>query len=233
MCNRPLGVGAKRPLGMYAMMAAIEDNRRRMVADLAARGVTDSRVLAAMGSVHRERFVDSTVADRAYDDGPLGIGLGQTISQPYIVAVMVAAAAVAPGQRVLEVGSGSGYGAAVLAAVGAEVWTIERLAELAALARRHLAAEGVPSEGPGGVHVVEGDGTAGHPDHAPYDAVLVTAAAPEVPPALLAQLADGGVLVAPVGGVGEVQSLVRIRRRGDRYDRDDLGPVRFVPLVSD
>lgn len=208
-----------------------------MVAQIAARGVTDERVLAALGSVRRERFVADHLAEQAYDDGPLAIGLGQTISQPYIVAVMAEAAGVEAGDRVLEVGTGSGYGAAVLAALGVEVWTIERLAPLADEARRHLAAEGVPTEGPGGVHVIVGDGTAGyHPEGAglaPWNAIVVTAAAAEVPRALVAQLADGGALVLPVGAVGAVQALVRIRRQGDRFEPEHLGPVRFVPLVSD
>lgn len=208
-----------------------------MVAQIAARGVTDERVLAALGSVRRERFVADHLAERAYDDGPLAIGLGQTISQPYIVAVMAEAAGIEAGDRVLEVGTGSGYGAAVLAALGVEVWTIERLAPLADEARRHLAAEGVPTEGPGGVHVIVGDGTAGyHPEGAglaPWNAIVVTAAAAEVPRALVAQLADGGALVLPVGAVGAVQALVRIRRQGDRFEPEHLGPVRFVPLVSD
>ncbi len=218
-------------------MAVIDEKRRRMVAQIAARGVTDERVLAALGSVRRERFVAGHLAARAYDDSPLDIGSGQTISQPYIVAVMAEAAGIEPGDRVLEVGTGSGYGAAVLAAVGAEVWTVERLAPLADEARRHLAAVGVPTSGPGGVHVVVGDGSVGlHPDGAglaPWQAIVVTAAAPEVPRALVAQLADGGALVLPVGAVGEVQALVRIRRRGDRFEPEHLGPVRFVPLVSD
>lgn len=206
-----------------------------MVAQVAARGVGDERVLAALGSVRRERFVADHLADRAYDDGPLDIGLGQTISQPYIVAVMAEAAGIEPGDRVLEVGTGSGYGAAVLAALGAEVWTIERLAPLADDARRHLAAEGVPGDGPGGVHVIVGDGSIGfHPEGvglAPWNAIVVTAAAPEVPRELVAQLADGGSLVLPVGAAGGIQSLVRIRRQGGRFEPEDLGPVRFVPLV--
>ncbi|MEZ5411339.1 MAG: protein-L-isoaspartate(D-aspartate) O-methyltransferase [Acidimicrobiales bacterium] len=222
---------------MYVIMAVIEEKRRRMVAQVAARGVSDERVLAALGSVRRERFVPAELADRAYDDGPLDIGLGQTISQPYIVAVMAEAAGIEPGDRVLEVGTGSGYGAAVLAALGAEVWTIERLAPLADEARRHLEAEGVPADGPGGVQVLVGDGAAGlHPDGAglaPWDAIVVTAAASEVPRALVAQLADGGALVLPVGEPGRIQNLVRIRRHGGRYEPEDLGPVRFVPLVSD
>jgi len=208
-----------------------------MVAQIAARGVKDERVLGALGTVRRERFVAGYLADRAYDDSPLDIGLGQTISQPYIVAVMAEAAEIEPGDRVLEVGTGSGYGAAVLAALGAEVWTIERLAPLAEDARRHLAAEGVPDDGPGGVHVIVGDGSLGfHPDGAglaPWDAIVVTAAAAEVPRELVAQLADGGTLVLPVGAAGGVQALVRIRRRGTRFEPEDLGPVRFVPLVPD
>jgi protein-L-isoaspartate(D-aspartate) O-methyltransferase len=213
---------------MYAIMAGIDEMRRRMVADLATRGITNQRVLVAMGTVHREGFVAPALSRRAYDDSPLAIGLGQTISQPYIVAAMAAAAEVEPGDRVLEIGTGSGYGAAVLAALGAKVWTIERHPALAAEARRNLAAEGVA-----GVEVIVGDGTQGLEAEAPFDAIVVTASPEVVPPALTDQLADGAALVIPVGPAGGVQTLLRLRRHGARLEREELGPVRFVPLVSD
>src|SRR5690606_8011612 len=167
---------------------------------LAARGIADRRVLAAMGRVPRERFVDPKLAALAYEDRPLPIGEGQTISQPYIVAVMSEAAAIRPGDRVLEVGTGSGYGAAVLAALGAEVFTIERNGALAGMARRHLADADY-----GAVTVVTGDGSLGLPPFASFDAIIVTAGGPEVPPALLEQLRIGGRLIMPVGRDPEAQ----------------------------
>lgn len=195
--------------------------------DIERRGVHDPDVLAAMSSVPRELFVPAELADAAYEDRPLPIGEGQTISQPYVVAVMAEAAELVPGDRVLEVGTGSGYGAAVLARIAAEVWTIERHPPLAGRAALVLASLGV-----GNAHVVVGDGTLGWPAAAPYDAVVVTAAAAVVPPALLDQLVDGGRLVMPVGSEAAGQELVRLRRHGGHHEREDLGPVRFVPLLS-
>lgn len=194
---------------------------------IAGRGVTDRRVLDAMASVPRERFVPEDEADEAYDDHPLPIGRGQTISQPYVVAVMAEAAEVGPMDRVLEVGTGSGYGAAVLGQLAGGVWTLERHAPLAARAERVLREEHADN-----VHVVYGDGSLGWPDAAPYDAIVVTAAGPEVPGPLLEQLADGGRLVMPVGS-SFAQELVRLRRSGERLEREDLGAVRFVPLLPD
>ena len=154
--------------------------------DLAARDIHDERVLAAMESVPREHFVPEDLVDAAYEDRPLPIGVGQTISQPYIVALMAQEARIRAADRVLEVGTGSGYGAAVLGRLAAEVWTIERHEDLARRAREALEATGA-----GNVHVDVGDGSLGAPDSAPFDAIVVTAAAPEAPSALLAQLADG------------------------------------------
>ncbi len=205
-----------------------EQRRRRMVRrDIAARGVTDPSVLDAMADVPRERFVPEDLERSAYDDRALPIASGQTISQPYIVALMAEAAEVRPGDRVLEVGTGSGYGAAILGRLGAEVWTIERHAPLAGTAAVVLSQMGFDR-----VHVIEGDGTLGHPEAAPYDAIVVTAAGPVVPPPLLEQLAEGGRLVMPVGLIEEGQDLIRFRRTGERFGREDLGPVRFVPLVA-
>lgn len=196
--------------------------------DLLSRGITDQRVRDAMRTVRRECFVPDKLVKHAYEDGPLPIGSGQTISQPYIVAVMAQEAEVSPSDRVLEVGTGSGYGAAVLAQLAAEVWTIERLADLAADARRRLQAERVEN-----VHVVEGDGTLGWPEQAPYDAIVVTAGSPGVPRALEEQLAPGGRLILPVGAESRAQSLVRVRRSNGDFHTEDLGAVRFVPLIGE
>jgi len=195
--------------------------------DIAARGITDERVLSAMRSVRRERFVPAELAQSAYDDNALPIESGQTISQPYIVALMAEAAEISPSDTVLEVGTGSGYGAAVLAELAAEVWTIERHANLAESARRQLRAEGIDN-----VHVLVGDGTLGWPEKAPYDAIVVTASSPGVPGALREQLAVGGRLILPTGTKRRGQKLVRVRRRNGDYSREDLGSVRFVPLIG-
>lgn len=201
--------------------------RARMVQrDLAGRGIRDQRVLDAMGAVPREDFVPPELAGRAYDDSALPIESGQTISQPFIVAAMAEAAEVRPTDRVLEIGTGSGYGAAVLARLAAEVVTIERHPGLAETAAARLVADA-------NVTVVVGDGSRGWPDRAPYDAIVVTAAAPDLPAALVDQLADGGRLVAPVGAKHGAQDLVRARRSGEEITRTDLGPVAFVPLIGD
>lgn len=195
--------------------------------DIEARGVRDPRVLDAMRTVPREVFVPERFEDSAYDDRPLPIGRGQTISQPYVVALMAEAAEVQPDDRVLEVGTGSGYGAAVLAHLASHVWTVERHGPLAASARAALQAAGCKN-----VHVLHADGTRGWPEASPYDAIVVTAAGREVPEVLLEQLADGGRLVMPVGD-RFAQQLLRVRRRGDRLEYEDLGAVRFVPLLPD
>lgn len=203
--------------------------RHRMVeAQIAGRGICHAGVLAAMRGLAREAFVAPEVAAFAYADTPLGIAAGQTISQPYIVARMIEAAGVGPGDRVLEVGAGSGYAAAVLSRIGAEVFAIERHAVLAEAARTRLAALGY-----GTVALRTGDGCLGWPEAAPFDAILVSAAGPAVPEALKSQLAPGGRLVMPVGGAGRAQTLIALTRRGAAaYDRTDLGLVSFVPLVT-
>lgn len=203
--------------------------RLDMVArQIAARGIEDARVLEAMRSVPREAFVPPALAEAAYDDRPLPIGHGQTISQPYIVAAMAAAARMKPADRVLEIGTGSGYGAAVLSRIGGEVYTIERVGALAESARRRLEDLGFAN-----VHVLEGDGTLGWRAHAPYDAIVVTASGPLVPPALLEQLAIGGRVVMPVGRSRATQRLVRMTRAGDDdYETDYLEEVAFVPLIG-
>ena len=206
------------------------DGRRRAMVErqIAARGVTDARVLDAMRTVPREAFVAHELADEAYDDRPLPIACGQTISQPYMVAVMAEALLLTPWDRVLEVGAGSGYAAAVMSRLAAEVWSVERLEELAAAAAAACAGLGY-----GNVHVVHGDGSLGLPAHAPFDAISVACAGPAVPQTLLEQLSPGGRLVMPVGATAAAQELVRVRRAADGgIHRESLGPVRFVPLVG-
>ena len=203
--------------------------RRAMVErQIAARGVTDPAVLAAMARVPREAFLPDELAEFAYEDAPLPIEADQTISQPFIVALMSAALELGPGDSVLEVGTGSGYAAAVLGELAGEVYTIERHRVLADLATRRLAALGYSN-----VHVLLGDGSRGWPEHAPYEAIVVAAGGPSVPQPLLEQLAVGGRLVIPVGPEVHLQELVRVRREtADHYVTEQLGGVRFVPLVG-
>jgi protein-L-isoaspartate(D-aspartate) O-methyltransferase len=202
--------------------------RRAMVdSQIASRDVHDERVLAAMRTVPRHRFVPDAALRDAYADRPLSIGIGQTISQPYVVAWMAQQLELQPTDRVLEVGTGCGYAAAVLAELVDEVWTIERHEQLATPARDRLAELGY-----GRVHVVVGDGSNGYPPAAPYDAIVVAAAAPGVPTPLVAQLADGGRLVLPVGRRGG-QQLLRLRREGEDVSEERSGGVRFVPLVGE
>ncbi len=204
--------------------------RRRMVdSQLASRGIRHPGVLRAMAAVPRERFVPELDAPDAYADSALPIGQGQTISQPYVVALMIEALAPEAAHRVLEIGTGSGYAAAVLAELVGEVYTVERLETLAAAARARLASLGYRN-----VHVVQGDGTLGWPEQAPYDGIVVTAGGPEVPAPLLPQLRVGGHLVVPVGPTLRSQELVRVTRRAaDEYARESLGPVAFVPLIGE
>ncbi len=202
--------------------------RRRMVdRDLKGRDITDAQVLAAMAAVERHRFVPVELESQAYDDTPLPIGHGATISQPYIVALMTQAALIRPGQRVLEVGTGSGYQAAILAQLTDQVYTIELVPELAQAAADRLARLGYSQ-----VTVKTGDGYQGWPEHAPFDAILVTAAAPEVPPALKEQLKDGGRLVIPVGPMLGPQYLLRLTKQGPTFKEEVITPVAFVPLVK-
>jgi protein-L-isoaspartate(D-aspartate) O-methyltransferase len=201
--------------------------RERMVRrQLRARGIEDEEVLRAMGGVPRELFVPETERRRAYDDAALPIGHGQTISQPYMVAVIVEALTVRPGLRVLDVGAGSGYQAAVLAELGAEVVAIERIPELAEQARANLVSAGYER-----VEVVVGDGTLGRPERAPYDGIAVAAAAPAFPQTLYEQLRAGGRLVVPVGGP-RAQRLEVIVRSPEGPAVLHSVPCRFVPLVG-
>ena len=195
---------------------------------LGGRGITDEAVLTAMAEVPRERFVEPCLVEAAYDDCALPIDADQTISQPYIVALMTEALELRPTDRVLEIGTGSGYAAAVLGRIAGEVWTVERHQCLATQATERLADLGLDN-----VTVVVGDGTLGWPHAAPYDAIVVTAGGPSLPAALLDQLADGGRLVMPVGAGQHDQELERVRRNGDELRTEPLGPVRFVPLVGE
>ncbi len=194
---------------------------------LAARGIADPRVLAAMGEVPRERFVAPELDERAYDDGPLSIGEGQTISQPYIVALMIEAAHLAPGERVLEVGAGSGYAAAVLSRIVGEVLAIERHGSLAEAAAGRIADLGYDN-----CRIVAGDGIRGLPEEAPFDAIIVAAGGEHVPMPLKQQLAVGGRMVMPVGD--EMSQVLRrlTRTAPDRWEETDLAGVRFVPLIG-
>jgi protein-L-isoaspartate(D-aspartate) O-methyltransferase len=194
--------------------------------DLAKRGIDDRRVLDAIASLERASFVPPAVRLEATADQPLPIGFGQTISQPFIVAYMSQALALKPGERVLEVGTGSGYQAAVLARLGAEVYTIEIVPELAAAARERLTSLGLH-----GIHVRQGDGTLGWPEAAPFDAVILTAAPARIPEALLAQLRPEGRLLAPVGGQQEPQQLVLVHRTPEGGTAERLLTVRFVPMT--
>jgi protein-L-isoaspartate(D-aspartate) O-methyltransferase len=209
---------------------ASEDDRRaereRMVAEqLAARGIHDERVLAAMRRVQRHRFVPAGEERHAYEDRPLPIGHGQTISQPYIVGFMSQALELDGSERVLDVGTGSGYQAAVLGELAREVWSIEIVAALAEGASERLRALGCTN-----VHVRAGDGYLGWPEHAPFDAILVAAAPDHVPQALVDQLAPGGCLILPVGT--SEQDLVLLRRTEAGIVREEVLPVRFVPMTG-
>ena len=202
--------------------------RRRMVEEqIAARGVRDPRVLQAMADVRRHLFVDEAQRGRAYEDWPLPIGHGQTISQPYMVAVMTEYLELRGEERVLEVGTGSGYQAAVLGHLAREVFTVERIAPLAEAAAVRLRELGYAN-----IHVLVGNGAQGLPEHAPFDRVLVTAACPILPAALVAQLAEGGIIVAPVGEAWSGQTLrVGWKVAGRLTTRDVLGCI-FVPLIG-
>ena len=202
------------------------EERRRMVDQLARRGIDDPRLLAALAEVPRHRFVPFTRRARAYYDEPLPIGYGQTISQPSVVAMMCDLLELEPGDRVLEIGTGSGYHAAVLSQLAAEVYSIEILRPLADRARRTLGRLGYDN-----VHVRRGDGYRGWPAAAPFDAILLTAAPPRIPQPLLDQLAPDGRLVAPVGE--GVQELTRITRTGDGLRRERIATVYFVPMTGE
>jgi len=203
--------------------------RRRLVEQLAARGIRDTEVLRAIGEIPRERFVDEALRGKAYADAPLPIGERQTISQPWIVARMTELLEPDGAGKVLEIGTGSGYHAAVLSRVFARVYTVERLEALSRRARPLLRELGIEN-----VHFKIFDGSYGWSEFAPYQAIVVTAAVPEVPAPLVEQLEDGGRLVLPLGGheANEEQMLVRLRKQGTELLREQHGLCRFVPLVG-
>ena len=220
-CQRSANHGSRTPEQWAA-------ERAQMVGEqLAApdRGIRDPAVIQAMGKVPRHRFVPREVVFSAYDDCPLPIGFGQTISQPYVVAFMTEQLRLQPQDRVLEIGTGSGYQAAILAEMVAEVYTVEIIAPLAERARATLADLGY-----GNIHVRAGDGYHGWPEVAPFDAIIVTCAPENVPPPLIDQLKDGGRLIIPVGPPHS-QELVLLRKQGGRVNRQAVLPVRFVPMT--
>ena len=208
--------------------ASAENNVGRMefLLSLRRRGISNAAVLRAMEEVPRELFVEPDHAGCAYADQALPISCGQTISQPYVVAYMTEQLDVRPEHRVLEVGTGSGYQAAILARLARQVVTVERYRTLADAARRRLERAGLTN-----VTVIPGDGLAGVPDHAPYDRIIVTAAAERVPEVLVEELTEGGVMVLPLGPHGDAQRLVRLTRTDTALEREDLIWVRFVPLL--
>ena len=211
-------------------MTDFAELREQMVErHIAGRGIRNAALLDTMRHVPREEFVAPADRPQAYGDHPLPIGCGQTISQPYIVALMIEAARLGPGDRVLEVGAGSGYAAAVISRLAADVIAIERHPELAAAARERLARLGFAN-----VRIVDGDGSRGWPEDAPFDAILAAASGSHVPEPLVEQLASGGRLVMPVGGQLWAQTLIKITKTADgRTQRETLGKVRFVPLIGE
>ncbi len=204
-----------------------EAARRMVEKQLVARGISSPRVLEAMQTVPREMFMADTWRDEAYADCAAPIDCGQTISQPYIVALMTEALHLDGSEKVLEIGTGSGYQAAILSRLAREVVSIERHAELSQQAEKILNQLGCAN-----VHLLVGDGTQGAPAHAPFDRIIITAAAERVPPPLVEQLADGGRMVIPLG-VDDHQLLQVLHKRGDQLDREVLTPCRFVPLIEE
>lgn len=212
-----------------AMQNLTEQHQRMINEQLIARNIHNPKLIYAFQRVQREAFVPSNVSASAYDDLPLPIGNAQTISQPYIVAVMLDALELTPHDRALEVGAGSGYAAALMSRLTAEVYAIERIAELADASAQRLRRLDFSN-----VFVRQGDGSLGWPEHAPYNAILVSAGGPKVPPALLAQLAIGGRCVVPVGPDENSQELIKITRESDTdYRRSVIADVRFVPLIGE
>ncbi len=216
-----------RPLERL-MTDETEDRQEMVERQIARRGIRDPLVLKAMAQVPRTCFVPRELAQSAYLDRPLPIGAGQTISQPYVVALMIEAMQLKGDEKVLEVGAGSGYAAAVLGRIAHEVYAIERIASLARLAKKNLAQAGCKN-----VHIKHDDGTQGWPEKAPFGGILVSAGAPALPQALKQQLSVGGRLVIPVGDDPHAQSLLRVTRTdADAFTQEDLGEVRFVPLIG-
>ena len=194
---------------------------------IAARGVSDPATLEAMRTVPRHEFLPLRLRNEAYMDYPLPIGHGQTISQPYIVAFMTEAIRPQPGEKILEIGAGSGYQAAILAQMGADVYTVEIVEPLAEMARQTLERLGYKN-----AQVLHGDGYRGWPEHAPFDAIIVTCAPDKIPPDLVAQLKDGGRMIIPVGG-GMNQELILLRKQDGKIEKQSVLPVRFVPMTGE
>jgi protein-L-isoaspartate(D-aspartate) O-methyltransferase len=215
---------------MAGTMTDFRADREAMVErQLRRRGISDESILNAFLEVPREAFVSAGLAHLAYGDHPLPIEAGQTISQPYIVALMIEAAAIGPADKVLEIGSGSGYAAAVISRIAARVIGIERQHELVEIARERLERLGFSN-----VSIVEGDGSKGCAEEAPFDAILAAASGSHVPQPLVDQLSDGGRIVMPIGQPGWVQELVKVTKRaGGTVERQNLGGVRFVPLIGE
>ncbi len=215
---------------MVETMTDFAAEREAMIdRQLKRRGITDTAILDAFLAVSREAFVSPQYAHRAYGDHPLPIEAGQTISQPYIVALMIQAAGIEQGDKVLEVGAGSGYAAAVISRIAGTVVAVERQHELVELARSRLERLGY-----GNVEVVEGDGTKGWPDAAPFDAILAAASGSHVPDPLIEQLAPDGCIVMPLGSPGWAQQLVKVTKSADgSLEHQDLGAVQFVPLIGE
>jgi protein-L-isoaspartate(D-aspartate) O-methyltransferase len=215
---------------MAQTMTDFAPEREAMIErQIASRGITDPKILEAFRAVPREEFLSEEYRDLAYGDHPLPIEAGQTISQPYIVALMIQAAEIKPGDKVLEVGAGSGYAAAVMSRIAGEVIAIERQGELV-----KIAAERMKRLGFDNVRIIEGDGTRGCPNEAPFDAILAAASGSHVPKTLIEQLADGGRIVMPVGDPSWIQKLVKVTKGpGGKLITEDLGGVRFVPLIGE
>lgn len=206
--------------------AVLNEKKAELLRVLANQGIEDANVLDAIGRVPREEFVPQELVDQAYDNHALAIGMGQTISQPYIVGIMTQSLKLTGNERVLEIGTGSGYQAAILSLLGKEVYTIERIAELAHQARERLRRLGYQN-----IHFGVGDGSVGWPEHAPFDAIIVTAAAPHLPQTLMDQLAEGGRFIAPVGDADK-QTLYLFKRQNGEIFKRRLCECRFVPLIG-
>ncbi len=208
-------------------MTDLAERKMRFLYALRSKGVTDARVLTAMERVDRGAFVKGLFAERAYEDTPLPIACGQTISQPSVVGLMTQALAVSPRDKVLEVGTGSGYQAAILSHLARRVYTVDRHRRLVREAETLFSVLGLTN-----ITTLAGDGSHGLPDQAPFDRIIVTAAAEDPPGPLLAQLREGGIMVLPVGQSDTVQSLIKVTRMPHGYEYEELRPVRFVPLVE-
>ncbi|WP_435167452.1 protein-L-isoaspartate(D-aspartate) O-methyltransferase [Falsirhodobacter sp. 1013] len=206
---------------------SLAERKMRFLYALRSRGITDGRVLTAMEAIDRGAFVKGIFADRAYEDTPLPIACGQTISQPSIVALMTQALSLNPRDRVMEIGTGSGYQAAILSQLARRVYTIDRHRRLVREAEEVFQALNLPN-----ITAFTGDGSHGLPDQAPFDRILVTAAAEDPPGPLLAQLKVGGIMVVPVGQTDAVQTLIKVVRTEDSFEYEELRSVRFVPLVE-